>query len=105
MTRVFTSLCAFTAALTGAAANNSKVVYKFTPADAAGVDGSITLQYTASTVATITAELDFSAVDPKKIAALDSQCTGGLVTSYKWHLHTGWNLPTSSAAFTKCSAT
>ncbi|CAI5742863.1 unnamed protein product [Peronospora destructor] len=104
MARVFASICALTAALTGAAASGPKVVYKFNHPEVAGVYGSITLQYTASTVATIMAELDFSASNQEKIAAFDSNCTD-LVKSYKWHLHTGWNLPKSSASFKECSKT
>ncbi|CAH0493845.1 unnamed protein product [Peronospora farinosa] len=103
MIRVFTSIFAFTLALTGATAKFPTIVYKFNPTDAAGVGGSITVQYTASTVANIDAKLDFSHVDKKKIASLDASCKTHSVKSYNWHLHTGWMSSKSSASFKECS--
>ena len=104
MVRVLGSMCLFLVALADAAAGDPAFVYTFNPLDAAGVDGTITVSYAAkdSTVATITAELDFSAVDQTEFAAFDGNCTDG-VTSYKWHIHTGWNSAKSSDAFKLCS--
>ncbi|KAH7464923.1 uncharacterized protein KRP23_12661 [Phytophthora ramorum] len=95
---------AFATALTGAAAHSPALVYKFDAADAAGVDGSIQVVYAGedSSTATITAALDFSAVDQAKLAAFDGNCTEA-VTSYKWHIHTKWNSTLSSDSFKQCS--
>ncbi|RQM16155.1 hypothetical protein DD237_004581 [Peronospora effusa] len=107
MIQLFGSICIFTVALArAAAADNPSFVYNFKASDAAGIDGTIKVNYAAkdSTVATITAELDFSTVDQKKITTFDGNCTGD-VTSYKWHIHTGWNSAKSSDSLKLCSKT
>jgi hypothetical protein len=104
MVRVITASCALSALLTAVAADSPSVVYKFDAASAAGVDGSIRVQYAGedSSTATITAALDFSAVDQTKLTAFDGNCTEA-VTSYKWHIHTKWNSTLTSDSFKQCS--
>ncbi|EEY60959.1 uncharacterized protein PITG_01200 [Phytophthora infestans T30-4] len=62
MARIFGIICAVVTALSTTAAYTPSYLYKFDAASAAGVDGSIEVQYAAedSTVATIKANLDFS---------------------------------------------
>ncbi|KAL3663701.1 hypothetical protein V7S43_011116 [Phytophthora oleae] len=104
MVRVFTATCAFAATLGCASAHSPSFLYKFDAANAAGVDGSIQVQYEGedSTVATLTAALDFSGVDQEALAAFDGNCTEA-VTSYKWHIHTKWNSTLDSDSFKQCS--
>ncbi|KAK1941121.1 hypothetical protein P3T76_007827 [Phytophthora citrophthora] len=104
MVRVFTATCIFAAALGCASAHSPSFIYKFDAANAAGVDGSIQVQYEGddSTVATLTAALDFSGVDQEALAAFDGNCTEA-VTSYKWHIHTNWNSTLDSDSFKQCS--
>ncbi|KAL3663699.1 hypothetical protein V7S43_011114 [Phytophthora oleae] len=104
MVRSFATACAFVGALAVAAAQPS-FVYKFDAADAAGVDGSIQIQYAGenSSIATITAALDFSRVNQSDIVAFDNNCTMDTVTSWKWHIHTKWNSTRSSDSFKQCA--
>jgi hypothetical protein len=104
MVRAFGSACAFAATVAVVAAQPS-YVYKFDAANAAGVDGSIHVQYAGenSSTATITAALDFSRVDQTKIVAFDNNCTADAVTSWKWHIHTKWSSTLSSDSFKQCA--
>jgi hypothetical protein len=88
-------------------------VYTFDPQYAAGVSGTIDVQYAktnngdranATTLATISADLDFSGVDAAAVRAFDGNCTSD-VTSYKWHIHTLWGSDHASESFAKCSKT
>ncbi|KAG6616491.1 uncharacterized protein IUM83_13038 [Phytophthora cinnamomi] len=104
MVRVIAGCFAFAAALAGTAAHNPSFIYKFDAANAAGVDGSIHVEYAGedSSTATITAKLDFYGVDQAAIKAFDGNCTED-VTSYKWHIHTKWNSTLTSDSFKQCS--
>ncbi|GMF42662.1 unnamed protein product [Phytophthora fragariaefolia] len=104
MVRSFASVCAFAATLAVAAAQPT-YVYKFDAANAAGVDGTIQIKYAGedSSVATITAALDFSRVNQSDIMAFDNNCTSDTVTSWKWHIHTKWNSTLSSDSFKQCA--
>ncbi|KAF4034021.1 hypothetical protein GN244_ATG14031 [Phytophthora infestans] len=104
MARIFGIICAVVTALSTTAAYTPSYLYKFDAANAAGVDGSIEVQYAAedSTVATIKANLDFSDVDQAQIAEFDGNCTKD-VTSWRWHIHTKWNSTLTSDSFAQCS--
>ncbi|GMF62750.1 unnamed protein product [Phytophthora fragariaefolia] len=104
MVRVTAGSVAIVAALNTVAAHSPAYVYKFDAANAGGVDGTIQTKYTDedSSVATITAALDFSGVDLASLAAFDGNCSEA-VTSYKWHIHTKWNSTLSSDSFKQCS--
>lgn len=79
--------------------------YAFDSGDAAGVNGSITVEYATPTGsnATISADLDFAGVELADITALDSACTSN-VTEYKWHIHVKWpDTNATSAALAQCA--
>ncbi|OWY98418.1 hypothetical protein PHMEG_00030826 [Phytophthora megakarya] len=83
---------------------NPAFVYHFDAASAAGIEGAIHVNYAGydSSVATISAALDFSQVDQIAIRAFDRVCVEP-VTEYKWHIHVRWSSPQRSASFGKCA--
>ncbi|EGZ11179.1 hypothetical protein PHYSODRAFT_287248 [Phytophthora sojae] len=77
--------------------------YTFDPETAAGVSGSINVQYAGpfSTFVWISADLDFSGVDQSEIQAADGNCTED-VSAYKWHIHVKWPHEGDSESFKQC---
>jgi hypothetical protein len=87
-----------------AAVSGQTFVYEFDPTSAAGVKGSVTVDYASesSTTADISANLDFSGIDLAAVQKTDGNCTTE-PTEYKWHIHVKWNSTKSSDAFAMCS--
>lgn len=91
-------------ALISTCAMAQKFTYTFDPKYAAGVDGTITVEYEdkTSTKATITADLDFSQVSMDKIQDADGNCTGA-VSEIQWHIHEYWPSNKTSDSFEQCA--
>ncbi|KAI9922872.1 hypothetical protein PsorP6_001787 [Peronosclerospora sorghi] len=97
------SSCVLAAAFTMVVAQPS-YVYTFDASTAAGVQGTIQVNYASETssTATVSASLDFSGIDQARIAAFDGNCTQD-VTSWKWHIHTKWSSALFSDSYEQCS--
>jgi len=89
-----------------AAGDHPTFLYQFDPDTAAGVSGVVQVKYLSadSTVARVTAALDFGGVDQTAIQSFDGNCTAP-VTAYKWHVHVKWSdeQPNASASFGDCA--
>lgn len=95
--------CALATAVSLTAAQPA-FVFHFDPATVAGIEGSIRFKYDGddSSVATVSAALDFSHVNQSAVRAFDRTCTEP-VTEYKWHIHVQWSSRRRSASFGQCS--
>ncbi|KAG3079741.1 hypothetical protein PI124_g6667 [Phytophthora idaei] len=91
-------------AVVSLAAAQPAFVYHFDAATAAGVEGAIRFKYASddSSIAVISAALDFSRVNQSAIRAFDRMCVGP-VTEYKWHIHVRWASRLRSTSFGQCS--
>ncbi|ETK96867.1 hypothetical protein L915_00511 [Phytophthora nicotianae] len=103
MTLNFFLVAAFYAVISLVAAQ-PVFVYRFDAATAGGVEGTIRFKYASddSSVAVISAALDFSRVNQSAIRAFDRICAGP-VTEYEWHIHVRWASRHRSTAFEHCS--
>ncbi|KAG7385015.1 ATP-dependent DNA helicase Q4 [Phytophthora pseudosyringae] len=101
---VIAAILCFVAAAVSLSGAQPAFVYHFDAATAAGVDGSIRFKYARndSSVAVVSAALDFSRVDQSAIQAFDRACVEP-VTEYKWHIHVLWSSRDRSASFTQCA--
>ncbi|KAG7388997.1 ATP-dependent DNA helicase Q4 [Phytophthora pseudosyringae] len=101
---VVAAVFCFVAAVVSISDAQPTFVYHFDAATAAGVKGSIRFKYAGnnSSIAVVSAALDFSRVDQSAVQAFDRACVEP-VTEYKWHIHARWSSRDRSASFAQCS--
>ncbi|KAH7464921.1 hypothetical protein PRIC1_009762 [Phytophthora ramorum] len=92
------------AALVSLTAAQPAFVYHFDADSAAGIEGAIHFKYAGddSSIATVSAALDFSRVNASAVRAFDRLCAEP-VTEYKFHIHVRWSSALRSASFGQCS--
>jgi hypothetical protein len=78
--------------------------FRLDAASAAGIGGTIRVKYAGynSSIAAVSAALDFSRVNQSAIQAFDPACSER-VTEYKWHIHVRWSARRHSASFGQCA--